>query len=184
MSLRKLMSKSCGCLQTYLLKQRGWKYTGEVTSREFTWNGKTQTLVEWSRELNISLRAMIGRVHAGDDTDMERLFRPTVAQQKAAWSLGITPGTLWQKPITLGSESKFACQWAAEKGIPEEMLLKRLDRGWSVEQALKMPKEYGAGPEEPDPTEQAMLPTPVNAPPTPKPYLSKKPAISDGEQLA
>ena len=43
--------------------------------------------------------------------------------------------------VTFNGQTKTVAQWAAEKGVNRDMILRRLDAGWSIEKALTEPSQ-------------------------------------------
>lgn len=97
------------------------------TSRNITFNGRTQTLEAWSEEIGISSRALECR-----------LFRLGWEVEKA---FTIQPRH-WL--ITYSGKTQSMSAWARETGLPVGCLNQRLKHlGWTVEQALTTPSVRG-----------------------------------------
>lgn len=96
-----------------------------------TYNGKTQTVAQWSKELNISQSTIRNRIKQGL-TDEEVLT--------------ITKGCGSKRGKAYNEQNKTIRQWAEYSGIPYKTLRKRVwDLHWDLEKALTTPvKKRGA----------------------------------------
>jgi len=87
-----------------------------------TWNGKTQCVEDWAKELGMSSRALGKRIRDGWSTERaltEPIFKGSI--------------------IAFGGESRSITQWAELKNIQVKTLCKRLYDGWTIEKALTTP---------------------------------------------
>lgn len=96
-----------------------------------TYNGKTQTVSQWARELNIGQKTIINRINKGF-SDEE--------------ALTMTKGCGAKKGITYQGQTKTLRQWAEYINMPYKTLSKRIwDLHWDLEKALTTPiKKRGA----------------------------------------
>lgn len=94
-----------------------------------TYNGKTQSLTQWARELEIAKTSLQNRLLRG-------------------WSLEkalSTPATAPNQTIlSWNGKTQTLNEWAAELEVNSNALLKRLHRGWSVEKVLSTPMKRAA----------------------------------------
>lgn len=94
------------------------------TNRLLTFNGKTQCLSEWAKELGLSKSRLENRILS--NWSDEDAF--TVPPQKRS-----PPG----RPLTFNGETKPLAQWAKEAGLTERCLINRIIKlKWSTEKAL------------------------------------------------
>lgn len=101
-------------------------------NRRITYNGKTQTMAEWSRELNISYAALNGRINASK-MPLEYAFRQEKLNNRSR-GIEITPKT------ELNGEKKYKYEWANENGITPETITSRMKRGMSFDDSLRTKK--------------------------------------------
>lgn len=93
-----------------------------------TYQGKTQTLIEWSEELNIPIKTLINRLRA--NWSVERAFTQTRE-------------TTYQK-VEYKGKVKPLKQWAIELDMPYYLLLQRIsNRRWSIDRAFTEPINEG-----------------------------------------
>ena len=96
------------------------------TSNHFiTYNGKTQTIQQWSEELGILRSRIDRRLEAG--WPIERIFTepPHVEFHK--------------KTLTYNGETLPMIEWSRRLGFKPTVIGNRLARGWSVERAIETP---------------------------------------------
>ena len=96
-----------------------------------TYNGKTQTVSQWSRELNISISTILRRIeHGMSDEEV----------------LTTTKGCGVKRGKTYQGQTKTLRQWAEYTGIPYRVLCRRVwEMHWDLEKALTTPvKKQGA----------------------------------------
>lgn len=86
----------------------------------WTYQGKTQTHIQWCREFEISHSLLIYRLKAG--WDEEKAFT--------------TPA---HRGITFQGETHTRAEWSRKLGFGEHVLFNRLKLGWSIEKALTTP---------------------------------------------
>lgn len=100
-------------------------------NRFLTYNGKTQTVSQWSRELDISENTIRNRINQGL-TDEEVLT--------------ITKGCGSKRGKTYHGQTKTLRQWSEYTGIPYRILCRRVwEMHWDLEKALTTPvKKQGA----------------------------------------
>lgn len=92
-------------------------------NRILIFNGKTQSMAQWSRELALSSNTILWRLNHG-------------------WSIEKTlsmPPLPRKRFITYNGKTKIIKQWAAEFKINRHTFRSRLNLGWSIEKALITP---------------------------------------------
>ena len=89
----------------------------QSTNRRITFNGKTQTVTEWAREMGLTEGMLRSRLDLG-------------------WSV---ERSLTEKKRYDGL--KTLAEYAREVGLPESTLSNRLKRGWSLEKAISLPQQ-------------------------------------------
>jgi hypothetical protein len=132
----------------------------------YTFEGRTLTLEQWSKEIGVAAPTLAFRIKAGWPPD--RVFaeigwklyefngRAQLLKQWAA-ELGIAANTICQRisagwplervfssgrqwgkkrTITFQGETLTVAQWAARLGITDGQLRRRIQKGWPLEQAL------------------------------------------------
>ena len=132
--------------------------------RLITYDGRTQNLRAWAREIGIGWRGLQQRLAKG--WPLERalsagkgeLYKGKPALASLARKAGVSarvaiyrravghpmekvlqPGVLPhppRHPLTLNGQTKSITEWADELGVSKTALSMRLSRGWSVERAL------------------------------------------------
>lgn len=90
-----------------------------------TYQGKTQTLSEWSREYGIHERTLSSRLELG--------YTVSAALNKKSGQNQFSPMYKYK------GQEKSLTQWANEYNIPKYLLFGRLKRGWSISRALETP---------------------------------------------
>jgi len=93
-------------------------------NRLVEYNGKKQTVSQWSEELNISRATILDRLNNGHS--VEYCFNTAVPPPKL---------------IEYNGKKQIAAKWASELGLNENTLIFRLRRGWSIERALNTPSK-------------------------------------------
>lgn len=92
----------------------------------YEYNGKAQTLGQWSKELNIPLGTLNARI---------RRMGWTIEE-----ALGTKSGSKNEKLYEFNGKSQSLGQWAKELNISINTLRARVDRlGWDIEKALTTP---------------------------------------------
>ena len=94
-------------------------------SRFIEFNGRRQTLAQWSNELGIGQSTLFLRIRAG--WPIERALTEPVHEQKR-------PNT--PKQITLNGITDTIAGWSRRTGIKRTTIEARLARGWPIERAL------------------------------------------------
>lgn len=104
------------------------KYTQANNKRNnyhITYEGRTQTINEWSRELGLSVKTL-----------RSRLDRSKWSIKDALFTLAVTPN----RQYTFEGETHTIKEWAAIKGMSEATLRGRINNsGWSFEKAITEP---------------------------------------------
>jgi hypothetical protein len=132
--------------------------------RLITYDGRTQHLRAWAKEIGISHRALWSRLAKGWPLEQAlsagkgELYKGQPALAPLARKAGIPdrvafyrraaghpmekvlqPGALARQPprlLTFDGRTKSMTEWANELGISRPALSHRLSRGWSMERAL------------------------------------------------
>jgi hypothetical protein len=91
-------------------------------NRKITAFGKTQTLMQWSREMGIDRKTISNRIDAG------------IAPESA-----MTIPTDTRLYITVNGEEKSVGEWAKQYGITSLRIHQRLTAGWTPERAVTTP---------------------------------------------
>lgn len=90
-----------------------------------TFKGQTKCLQEWSEELGIGLGTLCHRLY--------------VLKQPVSQALGIDPREYFTnrgKKHTHQGETKTIAQWCRDEGISMQAVMRRLEMGWTMDQAL------------------------------------------------
>ena len=96
------------------------------TNHFLTYNGKTQTIQQWSEDTGLSASCITQRIKAGWDTDR------ILTEQNH--------NTNYHRYITYNGITKRLYEWAKEFGISYKVLQNRLDlHHWPIEKALFTP---------------------------------------------
>jgi hypothetical protein len=90
-----------------------------------TYNGKTQTIADWSKETGIPFKKLQERL--AKDWELSRVF------SNENFSI--------RHNLTLGNETMCVADWATRYGINESTIRRRLRLGWSVSDAITTPVE-------------------------------------------
>ena len=85
----------------------------------FTYQGKTQCLQDWAKELGLSFAVISYRIGAGWEPDEV-----------------VKPATLPRRQLTWKGKTQSVCEWARELKIQSQLIRYRLKQGWTVEEAL------------------------------------------------
>jgi len=98
--------------------------------RHITANGKTQHLAAWARETDISGNVISDRLNRGwtPEEALEFEERPRKEYSK------------WGKLIEYNGELKRIDEWAADMNVSPNTIYGRLQRGFTVEEALTAKK--------------------------------------------
>ena len=91
-----------------------------------TYQGKTQVIAEWARELGMMRITLRERLKAG--WSVERALSTPVSKKKPKRPL-----------ITFKGKTQSAAAWGREVKIREYIIRSRLDAGWPVGRALSVP---------------------------------------------
>lgn len=91
-------------------------------NRLITYKGKTQTMVQWSEELNLGYETIVYRLHVAHWT-VEKTFE--------------TPGNADYKLLTYNGKTQSLAEWCRELNLTYHTIKCRLNRyHWSVEKAF------------------------------------------------
>lgn len=96
------------------------------TSRKITYEGKTQTLSQWSKEYNINSTTLSDRLKAGLSIG-EALNKPVIK----------SGGKIL---YTLNNETKLLSEWCQIYNISYQTAWKQSKKGYSIEKILKIDK--------------------------------------------
>lgn len=88
-----------------------------TTTIWLTHNGKTQTLLDWAKELQINPKTLRTRINRGWST--EDVLTPRLLRNNS--------------PIEYNGETHSVEQWSKITGIPPRTIAGRRDRGWPLE---------------------------------------------------
>ena len=94
-------------------------------NRRITFNGQTRTITEWSELLGFSATLIPDRLDLG--WSVEEALTTTTNRHKARRST---------KQYTCNGETYSASEWAKIRGLDVSTIRKRLQRGFTIEQAL------------------------------------------------
>ncbi len=94
-----------------------------------TYNGKTQNLTQWSKELNIKFIKLYKRLKR--DWSVEDTFNIKIADKHKP-----------RKFLYYEGKTSSLEELSNEHNISKDVLKGRLSRGWNLEKALKEPIEY------------------------------------------
>lgn len=120
--------------------KRGWPLEKALTSPRGTVNhslriiefqGKRQSLAEWSKQTGLDESVIAGRLKRGW----------TVEQALTTPSYGKHNREYMKRLIEFQGRTQGVIDWARETGIPLETLRSRLKLGWTVERTLTTPYE-------------------------------------------
>lgn len=90
-------------------------------NRLITYKGKTQNLMQWCEELNLSYRIVVQRI-CTYHWDIEKAFETNK-----------NPNT---RMLTYNGKTQTLTEWGKELGIKEATLSWRLKAGWTIEKSL------------------------------------------------
>lgn len=101
-------------------------------SVKLTFNGKTMTIAEWSRELGINEHVIRQRTERGWTAE-------------AALTTPVDHRCGKDREITFQGETKSLTGWAKAMNLTPSALEKRLRKGWALEKALTTPLKTNHG---------------------------------------
>lgn len=133
--------------------QKKWSIERALTTpvvrrkkEKLTYNGKTMSISEWSRETGISENLITTRIY-GRNWDIERALTEQPKTRNKIWTAKN------EVLITCDGETHNLLEWSRITGISRHTLHARLSYGWPPEKALKTPvrgyrqgSEAGSGP--------------------------------------
>ena len=96
-----------------------------VRSRKVTYQGRTQTISEWARELGVSYGLLYTRLSSGWSVE-EAMTLPLQTVRRSP-----------DPQITHAGRTQALSEWAREYGIRRLLLEVRLAKGWPMGRALK-----------------------------------------------
>lgn len=100
-----------------------------------TYDGRTQTLEQWSNELGVSKRTLEARILAGMPT--ERVF------SSGRLSSPHPPDSASIKRLTHDGRTQSMSAWAEELGISLAALSRRISRGWPADRIFARGRQAG-----------------------------------------
>lgn len=121
-----------------------WATLGEQainksSNLRITYNGKTQCLAEWSREVGISRDTISGRLNNGWSEE-EALTTPIgVARENGRSRKDTARNRKNNTYISYNGKTQCLSAWQEETGICGSTIMYRLNHGWTVEKALTTP---------------------------------------------
>lgn len=96
-------------------------------NHRISYNGENRTLSEWSRLYGLKAHTVLARLTRGWSVEQTLATPPTPLNMINA------------KAVTFHEETHSIKDWSAITGIPRSTLSRRLNQGWTVEQALTQP---------------------------------------------
>lgn len=92
-------------------------------------DGVWRSLTEWAEISGVDSRTLYARIHVCGHSLEQAMSKAVGAQWRRREA----------KTVSYGGRSLTIHEWAKLTGIPHNTLRVRLDRGWTVEQALSLP---------------------------------------------
>lgn len=96
--------------------------------RYIKYKGKNQTVAKWSRELNISSATIRRRIDIHGWSEEKALSTPTGSDRERS------------NYITFNGKTMNYAEWGREIGMSANAIKERLEKGWTIEEALTTPK--------------------------------------------
>ena len=96
--------------------------------RYIEYKGKNQTVAKWSKELNISSATIRRRIDVWGWSEEKALSTPTGSDRERS------------NYITFNSKTMNYAEWGREIGMSANSIRERLEKGWTIEEALTTPK--------------------------------------------
>ena len=93
------------------------------TNRWITFNGRTQIIEEWEREMGFKRHIILERLERGWEVN-RAITTPVISRRKL---------------VTFKDQTKSLSEWSKEVNIRNTEIWRRLKRGWPIEQALTTP---------------------------------------------
>jgi hypothetical protein len=97
-----------------------------------TFNGKTQCISQWAKEIGMSKEGLWGRINAGYSVEEALTFK------SGKWRDESKRGGP-SKPLTVKGITRTLKEWAKDAGLPMSTIHGRLKHGWSPERAISTP---------------------------------------------
>jgi hypothetical protein len=99
------------------------------STKMLTFNSKTQVVSDWSRELNIPVTTILGRLKRG--LPIEHVLKPRL----------IPLGQRKMRLLTYDGKTQTLYQWSRELGKPWSTIWSRIfEHGWSIAEAFTAPR--------------------------------------------
>lgn len=98
----------------------------KTTNHMLSFNGKTQSLADWCRDLQLPYSAIRARLQRGWSAK-QALLTPVRNTTRYDWS---------KTPITINGLSQSLRKWCAQTGVSLSTACCRLERGWTPQQAI------------------------------------------------
>ena len=111
-------TRSCGCY-----RQRNVLLGRLAVEKPIEWNGRSQSLASWAREIGLSDEALWARIN------------------KYGWSLerALTEPLNKEQRIEANGESLTPHEWQKRNSIPARVIAKRIKNGWEPSRAVAEP---------------------------------------------
>ncbi len=119
--------KSDGCKMNIRWATRTEQRRNQPRNRFITINGVTKTAMEWANKFGIKWSTLYQRIGKGWSGDklFSRILSPQEGRNK--------------RSFTINGITKTLSEWVKESGLKLGTVTQRIDRGWTIEQALKYP---------------------------------------------
>lgn len=95
-------------------------------AKELTYDGRTQTMAAWAREMGISANTLLRRLQRGWGVERALTEKPVTRGRR----LNV------KRQITHEGRTLCLAEWAREAGLKPSTLGHRLNSGWSMQDAL------------------------------------------------
>lgn len=153
-SLRTGHTKSCGCLNREIITRHGGAYTSEYQAWHSMWsrcrNPTDQNYPSYGgRGITVDpLWEDYAKFHAdmgdkpGPQFSLDRKNNALgYSKSNCRWATSEQQNnnTRFNRHLTLGGRTQTIAQWSREVGVSHATIRARLDRGWSVSEALTIP---------------------------------------------
>lgn len=105
--------------------------------KRLTYNGRTQTTVEWASELGLRYNVFQHRLRQWGS--LEAVHTQQAMTRNEILEKGRLVRQRNTKKYTVNGETKTLLQWAKTLGLNKKTLSNRISRGWSLEDAITRP---------------------------------------------
>lgn len=103
-------------------------------NHHLTYQGRTHTITQWAEEFDIPASRVLTRLRAGWDIE-DVLFKPPLTPSESA-KRAHNPR---KRFLVFNGESRSISEWAKELQMSRIKIVKRLRRGWTVNETLSRP---------------------------------------------